>query len=121
MSDIYYMVGLFIAVFAEQYAFKSSEWRDSIKVKIKTETETWDTETKGYFGIGMMYLVWTFVGLASDHWPVFLLLIAMGVLGGPLKKFAPYRYADASISLAMVLAMVINHFHFKLNPLSIFQ
>jgi hypothetical protein len=119
MSDLYYILLLFVAIFAEVKGFESNSERTAYKEELKRPSEEWSASTKGRTAIGLFYILLTIAGIASDQWPVFLLLFTLGMASYRMSRFAPYRYADTIASLALVIAAVINHFHFQTNVLNL--
>ena len=62
--------------------------------------------------LDLVYLLWTFGGLFTFQWPVFLFILLLGVI--PKRNLA-LRRADALISLLVLIFIVINAYHLKID------
>jgi hypothetical protein len=58
------------------------------------------------------YLAWTLVGLFSSQWVLFLALMLLGFIP---KRFVWYRAFDAFVSFVILLFIVLNAYHFKID------
>lgn len=58
------------------------------------------------------YLVWGLVGLFTFQWPVFLLLFLIGLIP---KKDGFIRLVDSAVSIAILLFIVLNAYHFNID------
>lgn len=73
---------------------------------------TMPNEVKFIVILDVMYLLWTFGGLFTFQWPVFLFLLLLGLI--PKRKLS-LRRADALISLLVLIFIVINAYHLKID------
>ena len=60
----------------------------------------------------LSYFVWVFFGLLTFQWPVFLLFFAMSFVP-KLNIFT--RFVDSIISLIILIFIVLNAYHFKID------
>jgi hypothetical protein len=113
LTDIYYLTGLFFMVVME---FTSMRDPHRVLALLKNakgkEWKEWDTSTRAHFTLNAMYAAWIGIGAASDQ---FLLFGAVLLLSLVPKKWAWYIRIDAAITSAIILFMVLNHFHWKMD------
>lgn len=65
------------------------------------------------FSIYMIgYIIWNFIGFFSFQWTVFLVLFLFGLIP---KKYIWYRWIDSLISLVVLIFIVLNAYHFKID------
>lgn len=65
------------------------------------------------FSICMIgYIIWNFIGFFSFQWTVFLALFLFGLIP---KKYIWFRWIDSLISLAVLIFIVLNAYHFKID------
>jgi hypothetical protein len=63
-----------------------------------------------------LYFVWAIVGLFTFNWVAFLVLLGLSLIP---KKYVAIRFLDALLSLLVLLFIVINHYHLKINLLDL--
>lgn len=98
------------------------EYSKHSKAKKEGRTLSDQTEHKmvavGCFAL--MYLVWNLAGLFGSQWVFFLVLLGLGVFTGLFKKLVPtaiqdfITVIDALLTIALVVAMIIDKYHFNL-------
>lgn len=65
------------------------------------------------FSICMIgYIIWNFIGFFSFQWTVFLGLFLFGLIP---KKYIWFRWIDSFISLSVLIFIVLNAYHFKID------
>jgi hypothetical protein len=62
----------------------------------------------------VLYCLWTFIGLATSQWPLFLLVILISLIP---KKIKWLFWLDAMISFCILLFILLNKFHFHVDVL----
>lgn len=71
---------------------------------------------KNYMISSSFYTVIAFIGLFSTQWPVFLLMIIMGIIMSlTYKNNVIARKVDSVISCALLLFIIINKYHLHLD------
>ena len=66
----------------------------------------------------MLYILWTFIGLFSSQWLTFSVLLGISLIP---KRFIVLRWIDSVISFALLLFIILNAYHFKIDLLSYAQ
>ena len=114
LSDVFYSLGL-LGVLYEMYVMSNPKRVHNFITNLKgVDVELQTTTQKAYGFFQMGYMVWAMVGMLSEQWVVFLLLLVVSVI--PFRHLKAFgRFFDAVISLCVVLFLVLNHFHFKIN------
>lgn len=68
-----------------------------------------------YILMNFMYLIWGLVGLFTNQWVLFLFLMVFII---PLKQHSHIiRWIDSFVSLILLLFIVINEYHLKIDIL----
>jgi len=114
LSDLFYALGL-LGVLYEMYVISNPRRIHNFITNLKgVDVELQTTNQKAYGFCQMGYMVWAMIGMLSEQWIVFGLLLFTSII--PFRKLKEYgRFLDAIISLCIVLFLVLNHFHFKIN------
>jgi hypothetical protein len=58
------------------------------------------------------YMIWNFIGFFTFQWPIFIMLFLIGLIP---KKWILLRWIDAFISLLILLFIVLNAYHLKID------
>jgi hypothetical protein len=64
----------------------------------------------------LLYFIWSFVGIFTSQWVLFLLLILLGFI--PLKRFKAWMKIDAAISIAILMLIILNKYHLHIDVLA---
>lgn len=113
LTDFYYLTGLFFMVVMEFTSMRNPQHVLDVLEKSKgKEWEQYDRSTRVHAILNTMYAAWITIGAASDQ---FLLFGAVLLLSLVPKKWAWYIRIDAAITSAIILFMVLNHFHWKMD------
>ena len=78
----------------------------------KSKSENFTTSEKSLSFLTHGYLVWVFIGLFSFQWIVFLSIIILGLIP---KKLLLIRWVDSLISFVLLLFILLNAYHFKID------
>jgi hypothetical protein len=62
-----------------------------------------------------IYTVWSFIGLFTSQWIIFLILFIMGAI--PKGENKRFYQIDAVISIGLLMFILINKFHLHINLL----
>ncbi len=74
---------------------------------------TWQEEHGCVVPLMLFYSIWGIAGLFTSQWPLFLLLILLSLL--PIKNTARGIKIDAALTLVVLVAIVLNKTHFKVD------
>jgi hypothetical protein len=117
MANVFYALGILgiiweIVCLVE--VVKVHNFLLQLKVKQRSEYSlSLYTETdKSFLFLMFLYFVWAIVGLLSSQWPIFLFFILFSLIP---KKNIYYRFFDALVSFSILIFILLNHFHFKIN------
>jgi len=87
-----------------------------LKLRVKHKSEDslslYTEKDKSFLFFMFLYLAWAIVGLLSSQWPIFLFFILFSLIP---KKNIYYRFFDALVSFSILIFILLNHFHFKIN------
>ena len=67
---------------------------------------------KVYIFFSFGYLTWSFIGLFSSQWPIFLFLLLMGLIP---KYYIWWRWIDSFLSFVGLLFILLNAYHFNID------
>ena len=65
-----------------------------------------------YQSIGIIYLIYCFVGLMSSQWVLFLLIILLAFIP---KRWLWWRYVDSLVTLLILVFILLNKYHFHID------
>lgn len=65
-----------------------------------------------YQSIGIIYLIYCFVGLMSSQWVLFLLIILLAFIP---KRWLWWRYVDSLVTLLILAFILLNKYHFHID------
>jgi hypothetical protein len=117
MKHLFY----FFTIFALFWEFsiiadvkKYSQFKTSFKKLIKEniKIDDWTTLQKTFSFLQLGYVLWTFVGIFTFQWPVFILFILISMIPKPYKWM---MWLDAFISILILLFVLINAYHLKID------
>jgi hypothetical protein len=119
METIFYILGM-IPIMAELLVLGNpKKYYDAIHKLRETDDKDEKAAIISDMSTGCtlqaFYAVWTFVGLATFQWPIFLFLILFGFAMQKSRlswRFAkPLYYVDGVLSIAILLFLIINGIH----------
>ena len=67
---------------------------------------------KTYATLSLGYILWAYIGLFGSQWIVFIILISLSYMP---KKYKVIRYIDALLSILLLIFMILNVYHFKID------
>lgn len=94
------------SVFAEYKIIRKRKKEKNLKAKDFSGT------IKMYLFISLIYLFYCFAGLLTSQYPLFLLMILIALIP---KKFLILMYIDSFVSIAILLFIILNKFHFHID------
>lgn len=65
-----------------------------------------------YQSIGIIYLIYSFVGLMSSQWVLFALIILLAFIP---KRWLWWRYVDSIVTLLILAFILLNKYHFHID------
>lgn len=71
-----------------------------------------DASMAFYQSIGIIYLIYCFVGLMSSQWVLFLLIILLAFIP---KRWLWWRYVDSLVTLLILVFILLNKYHFHID------
>lgn len=89
--------------------------------RLNARGKKWDDYTstqQSYTICAMGYMCWQFVGLFTFQWPVFLGYLLMGFIP---KRHIVLRWVDAAVSIVVLLFVVLNSYHLKIDVWKLIQ
>jgi phosphoglycerol transferase MdoB-like AlkP superfamily enzyme len=116
MRYIYYSLAVFAFIYELGGFFNPKDALDE-KNKLlenlkKEEKEDLTSSQIVWIISTFFYLFWMVIGLFTFQWFAFLVLLVMGLVP---KKWVWYIFIDSVISIAIILFIVLNAFHFKIS------
>lgn len=85
------------------------------KEKKKVKLPDLSSGMVAYQIVGILYLIYAVVGLMSSQWVLFAALIVLSFIP---KKWILWRYVDSILSIAILVFIILNKYHFHINILN---
>lgn len=60
----------------------------------------------------MFYIIWVIIGLFSSQWIVFVSILIISIIP---KKYIIIRWIDSLVSALLLLFIILNVYHFKID------
>lgn len=134
LGDLFYLIGFILFLVGFAFLYKTTkivsitDWAKKFKKvtgKFPSEgdfrsKEEWSL-TLGFGFTSIFTSIWLFVGLLSNSWLVFLLILALGLLTNILNKFSNIFFMKINININSIVRvltigfLVLNHFHLHLD------
>jgi hypothetical protein len=131
MIDLFYFIGLFVFLISLTYLTNFSKiselrkWSNAFKKVTKTNPQKKDFKTDEdynlFIGIGCLSIfegIWVLIGLLTQNWILFLLLIILNYISVYSFKSDITRIFGFTSSITkslIIFLLVINHFHLKID------
>lgn len=116
ITFIFYLSGLLFIILeigSAQEAKKVLTYRERLRQDIKSKSTTIQ---KLYSFFQFLYMIWTFIGLFSSQWLLFILIILMSVGTSILKiKSIFLQRLDCWICASIMIFIIVNRYHFHLD------
>lgn len=119
MTTIFYLFTILFIGYELLVLFKPYKFKDvsaHFKAYVQTKEITYDFITAIWIAaVQLLYLFWSIIGLFSNNAKYFLMLLALGMVTGILKKlFSKVDLIiiglDAFCSITILCVIFINHF-----------
>lgn len=115
MSHIFYLLMIFPILWESLSLTQASTINRFIKKSITNKSrEEMDIEDAALTIFQCLYLLWTFIGLFTFQWPLFILLFIIGEFNSS-KRSVWYTRIDAFICLILLFFILVNAYHFHLD------
>jgi hypothetical protein len=116
MTYLFYFAAL-AAIVYELTALFNTDKVFAYKETLKAKNADALNEREIFVSISMLlYFIWSFVGIFTSQWVLFLLLILLGFI--PLKRFKAWMKIDAAISIAILMLIILNKYHLHIDVLA---
>lgn len=119
MVTVFYIL-VILMVFAEIIGlgyFKHSveiHKRRKNKEELKIYTDSHPSEMIAMTMNSVIYMSIVLIGLMSQQWPLFALMLILSLITSKVKHIKWIRNLDTIISIAILIFIVLNKFHFRL-------
>lgn len=112
MKHLFYFLAILPLMFEMMVLSEPTKAKNfSQKLKgIKADEMT--SQQQSYTVLCLGYWVWCFVGIFTFQWPLFLLIFALGFIP---KTETWMRAIDAFITILILLFILLNAYHFKID------
>lgn len=113
MKDLFYFLAIFPLVWEFYVLTNAKEVYENHLALKKQDKKTTLSMSDACFAVFMFfYTVWNFIGLFSFQWFVFLMFFVLSLIP---KKYVWMRFVDAFTSIAFLLFIVLNAYHFHID------
>jgi hypothetical protein len=89
-----------------------------LKIKKDISNGFINPNDRSFIIFNMFYFIWSFIGLFTQFWPLFTIMIAFGYISGTLIskhsesiKRLRHRRIDSLISILIIVLIVISYFN----------
>ncbi len=119
MVTVFYILVL-LMVFAEIIGLSYFEHvveihkRRKNKEELKIYMDSHPSEMIAMTMNSVIYMSVVLVGLMSQQWPLFSLILILSLITSKVRHIKWIRNLDAIISIAILIFIVLNKFHFRL-------
>lgn len=119
MVTIFYILVL-LMIFAEiiglgyfEHAVEIHKRRKN-KEEVKIYAESHPSEMIAMTMNSVIYMSIVLIGLMSQQWPLFALILILSLITSKVRHIKWIRNLDTIISIAILIFIVLNKFHFRL-------
>jgi hypothetical protein len=109
---IFYFIGLAPIMWELNVIAEPLKARKFIKAMENIPYEDRTDNQKNLTWCLSLYIIWVFVGLLGSQWILFLVIIGLSCIP---KKYTIIQWLDACISFMVLLFILLNTYHFKIN------
>lgn len=115
METIFYLLIAFF-LFVEILLLAAAQRVHKAQLKYGVKYKEWSTNYKLYAYVGTFYFFFCFVGLMSSQWYGFVAIIILALIP---KKWLAWRIIDGLLSIAILLFILLNKYHFHIDITSL--
>ena len=139
--NIYFIIGIVILVmsFSNMINFikfsNIRNWALTFKRVTNKDVESKDFRTREDYNIFTIYsvflffeIIWLVFGIATSNWYMFLSLIILGLIVNFISKYSKFLLLSeiigtifSCLKFSLILFLILNHFHFHLDLLSLLR
>lgn len=115
---IFYFIGILPLIWETDVVMKPLKVHNYIKVMMPIEYKNRTKNQKNLTWCLGLYIIWVFAGLFTSQWILFLVIIGLSCIP---KNNIIIRWLDAFISALILLFIILNVYHFKIDLLSLIK
>jgi hypothetical protein len=139
--SIYFIIGIVILVMSFSNMinfikfFNIRNWALTFKRVTNKDVESKDFRTREDYNIFTIYsvflffeIIWLVFGIATSNWYMFLSLIILGLIVNFISKYSKFLLLSkiigtifSCLKFCLILFLILNHFHFHLDLLSLLR
>ena len=120
MKTLFYLLS-FIPLLSElnvfvntnEYKKERDAWIQDSKDK---KYDEWSSQSKYMAIIHLIYMAWLLIGLLSFQWLAFVAILILTLIP---KKRIWYMKIDSFLTVLIIIFIILNHFHFRLDLLDL--
>lgn len=110
MESLFYFLTSFALLFELAKLNDTKGWMDFVATKYEKGTK--EHQAQSTAGVLMLvYFIWSFIGLLTSQWLLFVLIMVLSVIGSLFKNIT-WRRIDGILTIILLLAIVLNKYHF---------
>jgi hypothetical protein len=112
MTTLFYFLAIFPLLYEMIVAADTKKVHNFImNMKDKQVSDMTDKQ-KNFSILQFLYFVWNIIGLFTINWPVFSLMLFLGLIP---KKNIYIRKLDGFLTFTILFFILINYFHLNIN------
>lgn len=116
MKELFYLLTI-VAITYELFVFRAPARVHNFEKRIKMNTGKGNKPLKYQTAFAILticYSLWTFVGLFTSQWPLFLLMFIFAIVI-PKNLHTVFRQIDALLTAIVLFFIVINVYHLHID------
>lgn len=114
MKHIFYLMTIAPLMFEFYTICDVYKVHSFMKTMRNTKSDELNSTQKSLQIYCLVYFIWTFIGLITFQWIVFIFLLLTSIIP---KKYVIIRFIDSIISAFILLFIIINAYHLKIDVL----
>lgn len=118
MKHIFYFITIFPLIWEMSTVLNIKKYHKFYKSFKGKKFDNYNGNQKAVGILTLGYILWSFIGLFTFQWMVFVVFILMSFIP---KKFIILRWIDAFLSVLILLFIIINAYHFKIDFWQLFK
>lgn len=120
MKHLFYFFGILILVYelyALVHAHDIHKFSKDLKERAKRDGYRYSVNEVGFVLLHGIYVIWAACGLITFQWPLFICLFILSLIP---KSNVYIRALDSSATIMILLFMILNAYHLRIDVLSLF-
>lgn len=118
MKHVFYLLTLVAILYEFSVLTDTKTYRDAKIKYAKTKFNDMPSNIKAYAVLMFGYIIWTLTGLFTWQWPVFVVILLISI---PKKRSILFSKIDAFVTLLILLFLLINQYHLKINLIELIK